>query len=124
MIGELWELGSKELIDDDLDDEIDPLDDEPLVDGELETWCAIRHHVRSKETGEEDRPRSSGVSGRFGAWSWSVAAPHRSTSSARTRSESGTVIPILLATRRLITRSNLVICSTGSSAGRAPFRIR
>jgi hypothetical protein len=45
------------------------------------------------------------------------------TSSARTSSVGGTSSPSALAVLRLITSSNLVGCSTGSSAGFAPFRI-
>ena len=45
------------------------------------------------------------------------------TSSARAKSDCGTVRPSALAVLRLITSSNLVGCSTGSSAGLAPFRI-
>jgi hypothetical protein len=46
------------------------------------------------------------------------------TSSARRRREGGIVIPSALAVLRLITSSNLVGCSTGSSAGLAPLRRR
>src|SRR5262249_6483504 len=53
-----------------------------------------------------------------------LAPPHHSiTSSARARREGGTVRPSALAVVRLMTRSNLVGCSTGRSAGFAPRRI-
>ena len=42
---------------------------------------------------------------------------HSITSSARARSVGGTVMPSALAVLRLITKSNLVGCSTGRSAG-------
>src|SRR5262245_57593606 len=45
------------------------------------------------------------------------------TSSARTRNVSGTFKPSTLLVVRLKTRSNLVGCSTGRSAGLAPRRI-
>src|SRR5215510_11167894 len=45
------------------------------------------------------------------------------TSSARASREGGTVIPRALAVLRLITRSNLIGCSTGRSVGFAPLRI-
>jgi hypothetical protein len=45
------------------------------------------------------------------------------TSSARASSEGGTVRPSALAVIRLMTRSNLVGCSIGRSAGFAPRRI-
>src|SRR5262245_17819109 len=45
------------------------------------------------------------------------------TSSARSSSDGGIVRPSALAVLRLMTSSNLVGCSTGRSAGLAPFRI-
>src|SRR5262245_3575128 len=48
---------------------------------------------------------------------------HSITSSARASRLSGTVRPSAFAVLRLITSSNLVGCSTGRSAGLAPFRI-
>jgi hypothetical protein len=45
------------------------------------------------------------------------------TSSARASSEGGTVRPNAFAVSRLITRSNLVACSTGRSLGLAPRSI-
>jgi hypothetical protein len=59
------------------------------------------------------------------AGSCAAAKPARYsiTSSARTRSEAGTVRPSALAAVRLISNSNLVGCSTGRSAGFAPLKI-
>src|SRR5262249_12105333 len=48
---------------------------------------------------------------------------HSITSSARASSVAGISSPIALAVLRLITRSYLVGCSTGRSAGFAPLRI-
>src|SRR2546425_5935970 len=48
---------------------------------------------------------------------------HSITSSARSRNDSGIVRPSALAVVRLMTRSNLVGCSAGMSAGFAPRRI-
>jgi len=48
---------------------------------------------------------------------------HSISSSASVSSEGGTVRPSALATLTLMTSSNLVGCSTGRSAGFAPFRI-
>src|SRR5262249_6686717 len=45
------------------------------------------------------------------------------TSSARRSSDGGIVIPSSFAVLRLMTSSNFVGCSTGKSAGLAPFRI-
>src|SRR5262249_38450025 len=53
-----------------------------------------------------------------------LAAPHHSiTSSARASTVAGTARPSALAVTRLMTKSNLVGCSTGMSAGFAPRRI-
>src|SRR5215468_993332 len=52
-----------------------------------------------------------------------VAAPHSITSSARRRNDSGILRPSALAVVRLMTRSNLVGCSTGISPGLIPRRI-
>src|SRR6516165_9827977 len=52
-----------------------------------------------------------------------LAPLHSITSSAATSSLSGTLRPSTLAVVRLMTRSNLVGCSTGMSAGFAPRRI-
>src|SRR6267378_7839123 len=46
------------------------------------------------------------------------------TWSARPRTDGGIVRPSAFAVLRLMTNSNLVGCSTGRSAGLAPFRIR
>src|SRR5512144_892734 len=48
---------------------------------------------------------------------------HSITSSARASREGGTSTPSALAVIRLMTRSNLVGCSTGRSAGFAPRKI-
>ncbi len=48
---------------------------------------------------------------------------HSITSSARSRIDGGNVIPSALAVFRLTTRRNLLACSNGNSAGRAPLRI-
>src|SRR5215471_6395063 len=48
---------------------------------------------------------------------------HSMTSSARARSDGGIVRPRALAVLRLITSSNLLGCSIGTSAGLAPLRI-
>jgi hypothetical protein len=49
--------------------------------------------------------------------------PHSITSSARNRNDSGIFKPSALAVFRLMTRSNLVGCWTGKSAGFAPRKI-
>jgi hypothetical protein len=53
----------------------------------------------------------------------SVVAAQRITSSAWKSTVGGIVRPRALAVLRLMTNSNLVGCSTGRSAGLAPFRI-
>src|SRR5262249_6242523 len=52
-----------------------------------------------------------------------LAALHSITSSARDRNDSGIVRPSAFAVVRLMTKSNLVGCSTGISAGFVPRRI-
>src|SRR5215468_5292220 len=54
---------------------------------------------------------------------WSHAVPYCMTSSARSSRDGGIVSPRAFAVLRLITSSNFVGCSTGRSAGLAPFRI-
>src|SRR5258706_1554378 len=49
---------------------------------------------------------------------------HSITTSARPSSVGGTARPSAFAVFKLITNSNLVGCSTGRSAGLAPFRTR
>jgi len=51
------------------------------------------------------------------------ALDHSITSSAVARSVSGTSMPSVLAVCRLMTKSNLVDCITGRSAGLAPLRM-
>ena len=51
-------------------------------------------------------------------------AIHSITSSAATSNVCGIIRPSAFAVLRLIARLNFVACWTGSSAGRAPFRIR
>jgi len=58
MIGELWDVGIPDPIDaDDVDDELDPLDDEPAdeADGgdDIEVWCAIRRCLPCKIEADE-----------------------------------------------------------------------
>jgi hypothetical protein len=52
-----------------------------------------------------------------------TAMHHSVTSSARARSAGGSAMPIAFTVLRLMTSSNFVDCSTGRSAGFAPFRI-
>jgi hypothetical protein len=49
---------------------------------------------------------------------------HSINSSASDKNDAGTVSPSALAVVRLMTNSNLPSCSTGSSLGLAPLRIR
>src|SRR6476661_2865298 len=53
-----------------------------------------------------------------------LAPPHSITSSALASRDGGTVMPSALAVFRLMVNSNFVGCTTGSSAGVSPFRIR
>src|SRR5205823_3096179 len=76
-----------------------------------------RHRFLLRTTDKRHRKRRAADNGE------KVAPPHSMTSSARCSSDCGTVRPSALAVFRLITSSNLVGCSTGRSAGLAPFRI-
>src|SRR5262245_61084131 len=69
------------------------------------------------------RARRNRPGDRCAATNEELASLHSITSSARASSEGGTVRPSALATLTLTTSSNLVDCSTGRSAGFAPFRI-
>jgi MFS family permease len=60
----------------------------------------------------------------FGPYADEVAPLHSITSSARARIDGGMVRPSAFAVFRLMTSSNVVGCSTGSSAGRAPCKMR
>ena len=60
-----------------------------------------------------DIPRSSSAN----------ASPYLMTLSALTSTFCGMVRPIFFAAFKLITRSNFAACSTGRSAGFAPFKI-
>jgi len=51
------------------------------------------------------------------------AASHRITSSARSSTSSGTLMPIARATRKSMINSTFDICSIGNSAGLEPLRI-
>src|SRR5262249_28502591 len=53
-----------------------------------------------------------------------LAAPHSITSSVSESSDGGNVRPSILAVSALMTSSNFADCTTGSSAGLAPLRIR
>src|SRR5439155_17589871 len=54
---------------------------------------------------------------------WAAPGAHSMVLSARSSNDGGMVSPIAFAVLRLMIRSNLVGCSTGRSAGFAPFRI-
>ena len=45
MLGDLCEEAAIELFDDDIDDQVDPLDGELQVDDDFETWCTIRRYL-------------------------------------------------------------------------------
>src|SRR5262249_49700292 len=98
--------------------------------------CAqtIRHRVRRSGVKKPDhrhrrllRPRRERPRRRPAEQRYELAPfhppTHSITSSARASSVGGTSRPSALAVVRLITRSNLVGCSTGMSPGFAPRRI-
>src|SRR5438034_10557265 len=67
-----------------------------------------------------ERPRGCGAAEQRNEF----AAPHSITSSARCCKNHGTSSPSAVAVLRLMTRSNLVGCTTGKSPGLAPLSIR
>jgi hypothetical protein len=81
------------------------------------------------EAGAQRTLEGVGCSRLFGKAPRHVRLPHCTpnaywiTSSASRSREGGIVIPSALAVLRLRTSSNFVGCSTGRSAGLAPFRI-
>src|SRR5262249_42895429 len=76
------------------------------------------HRHRRLLRARRERPRGCAAEQRD-----EIAAFHSITSSARASSEGGTVSPSTCAVVRLITRSNLVGCSTGMSPGFDPRSI-
>src|SRR5439155_13413069 len=78
----------------------------------------------SRQQPEENRFRHVFLSGLFAANCFLLTAYcHFMTLSALNSTDCGIVRPICFAVFKLITSSNFVGCSTGRSAGFAPFRI-
>src|SRR5262245_33481928 len=91
----------------------------------LDMWIvglALQHadtpHPLALLRARRERPRS-----RTAEQSDELASLHSITSSASASSVEGTVRPMILAVVRFMTKSNLVGCSTGRSAGLAPRKI-
>src|SRR6516162_5234556 len=104
------------------------------IAGVLEALAECAHTVRKRVrrcTAEEPdhrhgrllRARRERPRGRRAEQRDEIASDHSITSSARASSVGGIVRPSARAVTRLITKSNLVGCSTGRSAGLAPRRI-
>ena len=77
---------------------------------------------RGDKQGENER--ASHWSGSLGEAPLESPVPHSITSSARAERPGGTSMPNDLAVAKLITKSNLVDCTTGRSDGLAPFQMR
>src|SRR5262245_18850263 len=92
------------------------------------SFCIIRAphpyddlpHMRGLLCARRDRPRHRAAEQRD---ELATLYTHSITSSARASSVGGTSRPSALAVVRLMTRSNLVDCSIGRSAGLVPRRI-
>src|SRR5262249_44914557 len=92
----------------------------PLTEG--------RRRAHAKETDSRQlarllRARRERPRGRAAEQRDERAPSHSITSSARASSVGGTSMPSARAVGRLMTKSNLVGCTTGRSAGLAPLRI-
>src|SRR5262249_55714117 len=107
------------------------LDEAPLLQAATECFKQV-HGVLWRARAHEPyhwhcrllRARCERPRGRAADERYELAAPHSITSSARASSDGGTVRPSAFAVLRLIVSSNFVGCSTGSSAGLAPCKIR
>src|SRR5262249_30396375 len=96
-----------------------------IVGGEAAREYADATHPRGLLRPRRQRPRRSRAAeeGKEGA-AMDALAHYSMTSVARKWKEGGNSIPSSLAVLRLITKSNLVGCSTGRSAGFSPLRMR
>ena len=99
---------------------------QPILKGDIR---GVRAWAPGNDTDMENTGRRSvGIGGRSGKAdqqsSHEPASDHSMTSSARARINGGIVRPSARAVLRLTTSSSLLACSTGRSAGLAPFRIR
>jgi hypothetical protein len=89
-----------------------------------------RRHRGRADAGDDGRragrrvaPGAGGEHGEEEVSAAEVGGDHSITASARASTEGGIVRPRALAVLRFTTSSNFVGCSTGRSAGLAPFRI-
>src|SRR5262249_25572148 len=90
-----------------------------IVRSQVREYADPPHPLR-RPRARRERPRCRGAAQQRDK----LAPPHHSiTSSARASNVGGISRPSALAVTKLMMRSNLVGCSTGSSAGFAPRRI-
>src|SRR5258705_4330389 len=81
-------------------------------------WEDFRADIEAvTETKPEERKSNAGRKPYDTILKFKIAPLHSITSSARASSDGGTVSPSALAVIRLMTRSNLVGCSTGRPEG-------
>src|SRR5262249_23595835 len=93
---------------------------DPLALGRSRARTQEPDSVRRLLRAHRERPRCC----RAAEQSDEGAPSHSITSSARASSVGDTSIPSAFAVARLMTKSNLVGCTTGKSAGLAPLRMR
>src|SRR5262249_36887438 len=89
------------------------------------SWSSLHAHslvLRLDRPWRQKENESCKESAQISAPMRRTAPLHSMTSSARSKNDSGMVRPSALAVVKLMTRSNLVGCSTGRSAGFAPRR--
>src|SRR5262249_46353359 len=93
-------------------------------DADRPRWIGLRprypRHCRQRGSARGQMQKLS--AGKF-HFCQSLSRLHSINSSARSKNASGIFSPMAFAVVRLMTRSNLVGCSTGMSAGFAPRRI-
>src|SRR5262249_48208269 len=89
------------------------------------TICHAHEHADAPHRLSRLRPRRKRPAGRRAAEQRDELPPlHSITSSARASKVGGISAPIDLAVFKLMTKSNLVACCTGSSPAFSPLRMR
>src|SRR4026207_1700051 len=83
----------------------------------------MRDFLRLLREGIKGKRKERGAKRQHDSYCLTFNCPHLITRSALASTFGGIARPICLAVFKLITSSNLFGCSTGRSAGLAPFRV-